>query len=142
MKVKIESCSDADADRTALVDAVVNVPTGAGSLKLLLEDQVLDAFDAGPAVSDVRNIRREAMGMGVEGLMWDSDEATNPKVTYTVQVSSDGGETWKTIIVGSKTPEVTFDSADYPGARAIKVRVTETNGFEISNETVQDVSLE
>ena len=102
---------------------------------------MLDTFEAGPQVTGVRNIRRATSNAGMQALTWDSDEATNPKVTYTVQVSADDGASWQTVAVGSPTPEIPLDRSQFPSAQRLKVRVTETNGFQVSDAREQDISL-
>jgi len=136
--VSVESCEDADADRTALIDAILAVGDDVVALELVVAGRVMDRFESGPAPSDLGEIR-STVGPPRMKLEWDSAEATDPKVTYTIQVSADGGNTWETIAIGRPTPDVRVDPERYPDADSVKVRVTATNGFRTTKAVESEI---
>jgi hypothetical protein len=50
-------------------------------------------------------------------------------VTYTVQAKADDEQNWQTIAVGLTTPNAEVDVNQFPGAKAVDVRVLQTDGF-------------
>jgi len=142
VKVSLESCVDANADQTGIVNETIQIPDNGEKLQLVRDGKVLDTFESQSPITPVRNIRLlQGAAPPLEALTWDSDEAADPKVTYIVQVSSDDGTTWQTISLGQATPRIEFDKSQYQDTDTLKVRVRETNGFQVSNETIETISL-
>jgi hypothetical protein len=57
------------------------------------------------------------------------DAKADPKHTYTVQASSDGGQTWYTLGVGLTDPSIRIDRHQFEPGREVKLRVLATDGF-------------
>lgn len=55
--------------------------------------------------------------------------------TYSVQISTDGGQSWATIGVGLKQPQAHIDRTLLEGAQQVQVRVTATDGFRATSTT-------
>jgi hypothetical protein len=73
---------------------------------------------------------------------WDSAEAADPRITYTVQVSRDQGTTWQTIAVGRKAPDLTIDRQEFPTDNNLRVRVLATNGFRSTQVSEADIDFD
>ena len=52
-----------------------------------------------------------------------------------------GEQTWQTIAVGRRTPEVVIDRNQFPGAESAKVRVLRSTGFEDSIVAEDEIDL-
>lgn len=140
--LRLESCSD-NEDETASLDVVVALPEGAASLILVYQDEIVATFERSASPSEVSGIRAmRGASAAIEGLMWDSAEASDPNVTYTVQVSRGVGERWETVGVGRADPNVNLEPAEYPGLSSVRVRVIATNGFESTSVSETEVALD
>ncbi len=134
---------DEDEPRTALIDAVIPVPDGVAGVSLVYENHEFDTFQRGAAPSPVSSIRalKESAADGA-AIVWDSPDATDPAITYSVQVSRDEGTTWETIAVNVPDPKVTVNRADYPDSTRLRVRVSATDGFDVTDISESTVSLQ
>ena len=154
-----DACRDAGDDETGTVDASIPQNPAAVRLELVLDGNVLDTFSPGRPAKAVKDIRaasragkRAATRDGVGG---PSDESINPVITwsdaapaartsrgtraegaaepagavYSVQVSTDDGETWQTVGFGLRDPQVAIDHNLLGDAEKIKVRITSIDGF-------------
>lgn len=142
VQVNLDSCRDPGEDRTGMVDAILPLPTGTAALQLVLDGEVLDTFRPGPPVAPVASIRAQPAMAAAPTIAWESAQADNPAVTYTVQVSADQGQSWRTISVGSPNPAVQLDASQFPGLSTVRVRVTETNGFEVADTREEEISIQ
>jgi len=134
--------SDREEKTTAIVDAVIRVPENAANVTLLYHGRELHTFARAARLSNVSAVR----GIAEEGplpnaIAWDSPEAEDPSITYSVQVSRDGGAVWETVAVGVSDPIVPIDPADYPDASELQVRVRATDGFAVTNVSENTVRL-
>ena len=128
--VKLNTCADKSQDQIGIVDAIVPSHADARQLQLLIAGQVIDTFRAGAATPEVSNLRLEETSDSAVSFAWDSaaeDETTN--VTYNIQSSTDGGNTWQTIAVGLTSPQLSIDRSQYPPGSHVTVRVIATDGF-------------
>jgi len=146
--LSLESCSDAGGEpRIGILNAVVPSAPDAAQVELWFEDRKVDTFSAGPVPTSVANIRRlPALGAtaptAAAEIAWDSAEASDPGVTYTVQVRPDPRNSWQTIAVGRPTPEVSIDASQYPPKQRLQVRVIATNGFTTTDVTESEIELD
>lgn len=140
---RLESRAE-DQPRTAIIDAVIPVPDGVAGVSLVYQNNVLDTFQRGASPSPVSGVRALEAAAGTEGaaIVWDSQEAADPSVTYSVQVSRDEGATWETIAVNVPDPEVTVNPADYPDSPQLRVRVSATDGFDVTDVSESTVNLQ
>jgi hypothetical protein len=111
-RVKFDSCRDEDEEEIGIVDTFAPLSPETRRVALRVFDNIIDS--------------REAPGAaGPAGFAMPSggDEK------YTVQVSTDEGATWQTIVVGADTPEYDIRRRDFPNARRLRARVIATDGF-------------
>ncbi len=96
-----------------------------------LSDSAAPAIEAGVMEADSGALRVSV------GDMWPPAAG----LSYTIQASDDQGASWTTLAVGCKSPRTDVDLIQFSGARAVKLRVLETNGFEDRELLVKDVTL-
>lgn len=147
-----DACREPGDDETGIIDAAIPNDMAATTLDLLLNGALLDTFTSAAPAMPAADIR--AMGGGAAGLV--DDEAATPTApvltwtdparefgagpqgivavagqapTYTVELSVDGGHTWRTIGFGLPHPQVTVDPALLIGAATVQIKVTTTDGF-------------
>jgi hypothetical protein len=138
---RMQSCAE-DEPRTALIDAVVRMPHDVATLSLIYEGREVDTFRRGQRLSRVFDVRAREGGVEQgKTIVWESAEAEDPAITYSVQISRDAGETWETIATGIPDPAVTVDPADYPGTAELRVRVMATDGFDVTDFSESTVPL-
>jgi hypothetical protein len=161
--VKLNTCEEPNKDRKGIVDVALPRQVEAASLELLVGDQVVDTFRPGAAPPPLSNVRRRqleedetaAVGLGTSedavSLEWDAGftedegaegDAAAGNLTYNVQVSTDGGQTWQTVAVGLPSPTATIDRGQFEDADKVMVRVIATNGFENSVVTSDEMPVE
>jgi hypothetical protein len=103
-------------------------------LSLVYEGRELATFRRGQTLSPVSRVRARKGGLAeARAIVWESPEAADPAITYSVQISRDSGGTWETIATGVPDPAVTVDPADYPDTNELRVRVTATDGFSVTD---------
>ena len=142
-----DACLDPGEDETGIIDATIPNDPVAARIELLMDGQVLDAFM--PAVSAVPPADIHVMEPGAAGLAGGGAAPRSPTLawtdpaveaqglaalpgqapTYTVELSTDGGATWRTVGFGLAQPQVTIDPALLAGAETVQVKVTTTDGF-------------
>jgi hypothetical protein len=151
----LESCTDADDHHhIGFLNVIIPSHPQATSLELLYEGSRLDTFAAASPPSQVTNIRKKsppppsALESALESsapptteLTWDSAEAADPGVTYTVQVRRDSSEPWQTVSVGRPTPEVNVDARQFAPRQKLQVKITATNGFRTTDVTESVIEL-
>jgi hypothetical protein len=124
---------DPDADVTGVVDATLPYVDGAAELELLVDGQVVDRHPVGGEVAAVgAPMRTDSAGLGADAsggpveLRWDAPDAP-PGQRYIVQLSDDGGTSWRTIAVGLAEPAITIPTDDL-AADEVMVRILATTG--------------
>ena len=143
-----DACRDPGDDETGVIDVLLPPARNATRLELVLNGSVVDTFVAGStgAVRDIRQApraRRSRAGAdtddadpvltwrsGAAGARTRAGAAGAPGPTYTVQISTDDGRTWRTAGFALREPQVTIDRQMLGEAETVRVRVTATNGFE------------
>jgi hypothetical protein len=127
-------------DLKGIVDASIPFPEGVRALELVIDEQVVDRFSAPapgvvPERAEVRITGRppSAERVEIEGavarLDW-SDAGPAPEgVSYDVQASTDGGQTWQTVAVGLKEPMLDIDVSQFGRRGTLEVRVIANSGF-------------
>lgn len=118
-------------DQRGFVSAIIAVHPDATRLELEVEGREADRFEAGQAPERPGPVSVEEAD-GRIGLRWAADPAAEAAVTYSVQLSEDGGRTWQTVAVGLPAPEAAIDAAALPGNRPVRVRVRASSGFQAS----------
>jgi hypothetical protein len=148
VRVIPDVCLDPGDDETGLIDASIPNDPAAAQLELLMDGTVLDAFlSSAPAMppADIRVTDAGPAGLvgggpgraGPPTLAW-TDPGLEQRAlvalpgqapTYAVEISVDGGATWRTAGFGLAQPQVTVDPALLAGAETVQVKVTTTDGF-------------
>jgi hypothetical protein len=136
------ACLGAHADRLGLLDAVIAVEPNARSIELLVAGHVVDTFKAGGPAPAARALARRAHERGDLSFAWETDAKAGDNHTYSVQVSSDNGQTWHTLAVGLSTPEITIDKSQFSGMKQVLVRVIATDGFSRSVVTTEPITID
>jgi hypothetical protein len=116
-------------DQRGFVSAIVAVHPDAARLELEVEGRRADAFDAGAPAATPRAMSFEATPDGIS-LRWEADSPAGAGVSYSTQLSADGGRTWQTVAVGLASPEAAIDTATLPGNRPVRVRIRASGGFQ------------
>jgi hypothetical protein len=138
--VKPSSCTAPGEDRMALVDATIAVDPDAKLIELVVTDQVVDTSRASATPPAVRGLQRTDAAPGRLTVAWGTDPQIDDKHTYSVQVSTDRGQTWLTVAVGLTSPEFTLDRNQFLGVEEVQMRVIATDGFTrsvVTSETFQ-----
>lgn len=128
------SCEDPGDDVTGVVDATVPPVPGAASVELVVDGSVVDTQAVGGRPVVAGDLTRADRGPGRPGepvdgpleLAWSAPDAPAGQ-RYIVQLSDDGGETWRTVGVGLAEPAVTVPADELAGDE-IAVRVLATTG--------------
>lgn len=137
--VKLNTCVDPGRDLAGVLDAVIAIPADAKALELVLEGRVVDTYQAAAAPSDAPTLRRsgvtgDAVTMEYDAPESDAADATAENVSYNIQVSTDDGQTWQTVAVGRRRPDVNIDRNQFPAGSRVTVRLLASDGF--SNRVV------
>jgi hypothetical protein len=62
-------------------------------------------------------------------LVATAEHAATPGVTYTVQAMAEGASSWQTLALGLKSPTTHVDVNQFPGAKSVRIRVLQSDGF-------------
>jgi len=140
VEVKLDSELGPRDDRTGLVDATLPVDPDARMLELVIGGQVVDTFRAAahPPVGPMSG--RVAVDQHTLHLTWDPGPTADAKHTYTVQASTDDGETWQTLGIGLTEPSIRIDKNQFERGREVRLRVLATDGFTSSLVTSEIVT--
>ncbi|WP_144440827.1 hypothetical protein [Streptomyces roseifaciens] len=140
VKVKVDSELEPDDDRTGLVDAVVPIGPQAEAIELVIAGEPVDVFQASGPPPALRATRHTGTEEGAMGLALEFDrglEEEAPTTTYSAQVSTDGGTTWRTIAVGMRDPVIHVDRGQFRPGDNVQVRIITTNGFTSSSAVTE-----
>ncbi|MCF4136346.1 hypothetical protein L1856_04865 [Streptomyces sp. Tue 6430] len=129
MPVKLTSEPEPGADRTGLIDVVAPAGPAPEAVELVVDGQVMDTFRPGGSPPALRAARHAGADDGMLGMTLEFDRDPGPDLSYSAQVSVDGGRTWQTLGVGLKEPTVQLDRGQFPPGNDIRLRITTTNGF-------------
>ncbi len=164
--VKINSCLEPGKDEKGVVDAMIPRSAGASLVEMLIDGEMVDTYLAGSRPPQISNVRKRVVEADADAtestdipntteelvsFEWDvgdgeadaAADADSSNVTYSVQVSTDGGATWQTIAVGRTTPDATIDRNQFHDAGDnIMVRVIATNGFDSSVATSEAIPVD
>ena len=142
VELRLGSCPLPGEDRSGLVDAVIDLPQGnVRFIDLMLNGKILDTFAASGITPSIANLRTMAQPSAGIGLQWDAEHAPASTVTYSVQVSTDGGSSWQTIAVRQPAPHYTIDPSHFRDAKSLRTRVIATDGIQSSVVSSEDVPL-
>lgn len=146
VQVKFDSCLEPTEGLKGIVDASVIIPSGVVAIELTIDDKVVDRFRNGPKmIAAAKNVRRKiehGMPAVSTAIQWDSEQADDTNITYSVQASTDKGQTWSNISIGRSSPEISFDKTEFEGRNNILIRVVSTNGFEANVSAPETIDLD
>jgi hypothetical protein len=120
------------ADREGLVDAIIPVSPAARTIELVINGQVADAARVGGTPPAVRGVQRVAVEEKEAGIVLALDRHLDEGHTFSVQVSTDQGQTWQTVGVGLREPTFAIDRRQFRAGQEVQVRVIVTNGLSSS----------
>lgn len=148
--LKLDACRVPDQDENGLVDVVVEVDPEAVALDLLLDEDPIAHFEPGttPVIAgnvhverreDVDATARDEDGVTVEEMLlrWDDSEDTTG-TSYTVQASTDHGQTWITLAVGLTDTSLLLEPLNFADAEQVRFRVFTSNGFTRTESATED----
>jgi hypothetical protein len=139
------ACEDPDDDDTGTVDVLVPDRPGAARVELLVDGQVVASEEVGgqPVVGDLVHSARTAVDPVAPGqdleLRWEAPDAPAGQ-RYIVQLSDDGGDSWRTVAVGLPEPAVTLPAQELTGD-TVTVRILATTGTGTSVVRTETVPL-
>ncbi len=141
------SCADPDEDVTGVLDEVVPMPAGTGVVEVLLDGAVADRRDVGGSISASGSLAPGLEGLDADRtsggglhLVWDVPDAPAGQ-RYAVQLSDDGGTSWRTVAVDLPAPEVELPGTELASAsgETLTARILATTGLAstvVSTDTV------
>jgi hypothetical protein len=152
IEFKPDLCRLPEEDETGLIDAIVDVDADVTAIELLIDGSSAATFDVGPppvAAPRLGLLRTEAEGADEEEgltvsnsvLSWE-DGADGGRVTYIVQASTDGGQTWQTLAVGLTERTLALDPTDFAEAEHVRFRVLTSNGISYTEASTEDLSVD
>jgi len=127
-------------DRHALCDVVIAAHPDAIEIELLVHNRLADTFRTGAAPLPIGEVKVEREPQEVV-LSWDCETTLRPGLLYNVQLSNDGGRSWRTVAVGKRSPRVAIHSSNLLEDRPVLVRVQASDGFH-ATETVVELEPE
>ncbi|HEX2281835.1 MAG TPA: hypothetical protein VHG52_08735 [Thermomicrobiales bacterium] len=125
-----------DSDHEAIVDAVIPIEPATTAIELYVSDRLADSYQftgQPPEIGEIRGERAE--GEGIQ-LAWASGRARG-SVHYNVQVSQDGGRSWRTVAVGVQDPSVAIHPDNLIPDRPALIRVMATDGLRATESTIE-----
>ncbi len=133
-------------DVTGVVDAVVSPPAALKAVELMVGGNVAARYEAPDTVRiEATEIRTAPVAPAAQGVTPGAAETdlrlewgrpavagapATPGVSYDVQASRDGGQTWEVLANGLSEPAAEVDLSSFPGHGFIDVRVIGNAGFE------------
>ncbi len=110
--------------------AFLELPEGASVLRLLYQGRELAVYEA-PAAAPSPAVETFGLGpMRDHRVPLTQDSPADPNATYTLQAREKGSSVWQTLDIGLDRPDAgEVDLNQFPGARAIEVRVLKSSGF-------------
>ena len=119
------------------MDAIIPKPAGLRALKLVVGGETVDTFQSSRVRPAPRALKAIApKGAAAPTIAWDEASAAKD-LTYAVQTSLDGGQTWQTQAIGLKTRKFKLDREDLGKADDVKVRIIASSGFESGVTTLK-----
>ena len=130
--VKLNSELRSGADQVGIVDAVLRVDASTRVIELVLEGNVVDSYGVGGNLPSVRALRVVQGAAREIAVVTDAEPPVERGQTYSVQVSTDGGQSWQAVATGLKRPALDLDRSQFRAGQEVHVRVVATNGLQRS----------
>jgi hypothetical protein len=129
VEVKLNSELGPEDEKTGLIDAALAVDPDARIIQLVIAGRVADTFRAAAQAPAGGASSRVAVKKDAVQLELKPGPTADAKHTYTVQASTDGGQTWYTLGVGLTDPSIRIDKGQFEAGREVRLRVLATDGF-------------
>lgn len=130
--VKLNSELPSGADQVGIVDAVLRVDASTRAIELVLEGNVVDSYGVGGNLPSARALRVVQGAAREIAVVTDAEPPVERGHTYSIQVSTDGGQSWQAIATGLKRPALDLDRSQFRAGQEVHVRVIATNGLQRS----------
>jgi hypothetical protein len=78
---------------------------------------------------------------GTQTLYWTASDPSGNPLTYAVQYSSDGGQTWTPMDVDLQSPQYTFDTGQITAGTQVYFQVLATSGVTTGSATVGPITI-
>jgi hypothetical protein len=129
VEVKLNSELGPEVDKEGLIDAALVVDHAARVVQLVIAGGIADTFRAAAqaptgGVSSRINVEKDAVHLSLQ-----PGPTGDMKHTYTIQASTDGGQTWYTLGVGLTDPSIQIHKGQFEAGLEVRLRVLATDGF-------------
>jgi hypothetical protein len=152
VKVKIDTERNAAGEVTGLIEALIPLSKGAGTMELVLHGVPVDARRFGASEPQVDGVQLDTKVERSSGfsifrrdlkgptfLKWDGRDPDGDVVQYSVQRSVDLGKTWETLAVGLRTPELILDQDPRESETGMMFRIVASDGLNSTYTTTTEV---
>lgn len=122
------------ADVTGIINELIPRPEGTASIELIIEGNLADTFTpgantGGPDIGVNVQATLDATGQTATVTVPDLGPAPDG-VSYNVELSTDGGQNWQIVAINAPSPNATIDLTPIEDRAGLRVRVSETTGFD------------
>jgi hypothetical protein len=118
---------------------VAPLPAGTAFAHLREGEKVFASIERSvqaPRIEDLMLSRGSGGGARIE-VAWKGSHADNRPLTYTAEYSHDAGKTWINIVSVTTANRLTWDTDALPGSNGALIRITASDGFNVSSATTQ-----
>jgi hypothetical protein len=129
VEVKLNSELGPEDDKEGLIDAALAVDPTARVVQLAIAGGIADTFRAAAQAPSGGVSSRVKVEKAAVHLSWQPGSTADAKQTYTIQASTDSGQTWYTLGVGLTDPSIQIHKGQFEAGREVRLRVLATDGF-------------
>jgi hypothetical protein len=129
VEVKLNSELGPEDDKEGLIDAALAVDPAARVVQLAIAGGIADTFRAAAQAPSGDLSSRVKVEKAAVHLSWQPGPTVDAKHTYTIQASTDGGQTWYTLGVGLTEPSIQIHKGQFEAGLEVRLRVLATDGF-------------
>ena len=129
VEVKLNSELGPEDDKEGLIDAALAVDPAARVVQLVIAGGIADTFRAAAQAPSGGVSSRVEVEKAAVHLSWQPGPTVDTKHTYTIQASTDGGQTWYTLGVGLTEPSIQIHKGQFEAGLEVRLRVLATDGF-------------
>ncbi len=122
----------------------VALPDGATRVALMTGGSEVASIQAGsapPSLTITSPAAGDRWAGGLQTIAWSASSPDGLALTYAVQYSADGGQSWLPAGIDLTTNTYTFDPAQIKGGKNIKFRVLATDGLSTTSKDVGGVEV-
>jgi hypothetical protein len=129
VEVKLNSELGPEDDKEGLIDAALTVDPAARVVQLAIAGGIADTFRGAAQAPSGDVSSRVKVEKAAVHLSWQPGPTADAKQTFTIQASTDGGQTWYTLGVGLTEPSIQIHKGQFEAGREVRLRVLATDGF-------------